>query len=51
MTITLQEAFRIMDAIAFTLVNTADYDDVIQLTQKMFVSFCEDEGIEMVTAE
>lgn len=51
MTITLQEAFRIMDAIAFTLVNTNDYDDVIPRAQEMFVAFCHDEGIDMVTAE
>ncbi len=51
MTITLQESFRIMDAICFTLVNTNDYDDVIQRTQAMFVSFCEDEGIAGITVE
>lgn len=51
MTITLQEAFYIMDAIAFTLVNTNDYDDVIQRTQAMFEAFCHDEGIDKVIAE
>ena len=51
MTITLQEAFRIMDAIAFTLVSTGDYDDVIQRAQGMFVAFCHDECIDTVTAE
>lgn len=51
MTITLQEAFRIMDAIAFTLVSTGDYDDLIPRTQGMFVAFCDDEGIDKIVAE
>jgi hypothetical protein len=51
MTITLEESFRIMDAIAFTIINTEDCDDVIQRTQAMFVEFCKDENIDKIVAE
>lgn len=48
MTITLREAFLIMDAIAFTLAGEDGCDDIIPRTQTMFMKFCEDQGIDKI---